>query len=170
MKLVKGQLLLLSQWVNCRYYTCQVKWEQELWTDKDFELGSVLLHYATLFIWIHLGKLRTSARIASNPADIRTCYVPFMSKRQYCYTRQLCLQQSAIVLSFCISKLKCAAPLIVFGTQEWLSYLHNTILPAIHWHYIHASIWALNLGLRSTVVVMHQRKGFHFFMPQQWDS
>jgi hypothetical protein len=86
----------------------------------DFEHDSVLLQYAILFVWIHVGKLKTSARIASNPAEIQTCYVPFMSKTQYCYcyTRQLCLQKSAFVLSFCISKLKCAATLIVLGTQE----------------------------------------------------
>jgi len=68
-------------------------------------------------MWIHLGK-NTSARMASNLAEIQTCCVLFMSKKQYFYSRQLCLQQSAIVLSFCISKLKCAALLIVLGTQE----------------------------------------------------
>jgi hypothetical protein len=146
LKLVMEQFLLLSQRVNCRYYACHVKWRQELWTDKDFELGSVLLQYAIMFMWVHLGKLKTSAGVAINPAEIQSCYVPVMSKKKHCYARQLCLQQWAIVLSFCISKLKCAASLIVLGTQEWLCYLLNTILPEIHWHYIHASIWALNLG------------------------
>jgi len=53
LKLVMEQFLLLSQWVNCRYYTCQVKWRQELWTDKDFEFGSVTVCYL-----VYVGTLR----------------------------------------------------------------------------------------------------------------
>ena len=81
-------------------------------------------------MWIHLGKLNTSARMASNPAEIQT-YVPIICKKQYFYARQLCLQQSAIVLSFCISKLKCAALLIVLGTRMIVTCIIQSYLQSV---------------------------------------